>query len=173
MGEGAKEEEDLETHPAPGRGTVAAPDGSDRGFAAQDDVEDAELQARGEIEQDQTDKKADHCGDEDDAQDGRGDRWRGTAARVSVMERLREGEAGAQHLGEERDGGDLEEESRVARTEQEPVGVLPGWSDGVGGRERLHAAPLLPKSILQTQMRGQFLLRDSCEVSSFRRALRA
>ena len=142
-GECGEEEEELEAHPMPGGGGVAAPDWSDMGFTAEHDVEDRELEPRGEIKEHRSDDEADDDAGEDDRDERSGEGWSVTASVAGVSRREGEGEVG--ELGEEGDGGDFEEELRVARTEQKPAGVLPGRSDGVGGRERLHAAPLRVK----------------------------
>src|SRR5580658_6234978 len=136
----AEKEEELETHPTPGGSAVAPPDGSDVGVTAQHDVKDRELQPRGKVEEHQADHEANHNAGKDDAEKGSGEDRRVTASVIS--DGRREGEAGVQYLREEGDGGNLEEETWVALTEQKPASVLPGWGDGVGGRKRLHAAPL-------------------------------
>src|SRR5580698_2114851 len=81
---------------------------------------------------------------------------------MAAADGRREGEAGAHHLGEEGDRGNFEEEKRIARTKQKAARMLPGRGDGVGGGERLHAAPLVREASPYRDIRGA-VSRSSCK----------
>ncbi len=168
-GEGAEKEENLEAHPTPCGCAIAAPDGRDKGFAAQDHVEDGELQTRGEIEKDKADEKADRGADDDDGEDGsaEGGRGAGSCGGVGRVEG-REGEGAAQQLGEEGDGGDLEEQTGIARIEEEAAGVLPGGSRWRRWQREAACGTSLHKSLPRPVRRGWKMLRGS-EATSSRR----